>query len=43
MDGGSSALSYLRGIDQTAEEDFVPSAFYKWGWMTHDDDEVYAY
>ena len=43
MDSGSSAISYLRGIDQTAEEDFWPALFYKWGWMTHDDDETYPY
>jgi len=43
MDAGSSAISYLRGIDQTAEEDFWPSLFYKWGWATHDDDETYPY
>ena len=43
MDAGTNAISYLRGIDQTAEEDFWPAAFYKMGWMTHDDDETYAY
>lgn len=43
MGAGSSAISYLRGIDQTDEEDFVPSILYKIGWLEHDDDETYPY
>ena len=43
MDVGTSAISFLRDIEQTDEEDFVPSLFYKLGWMTHDDDETYPY
>ena len=44
MGAGTNAISYLRGINQTAEEDFLPSLFYKWGWMDHeDDDETYPY
>ena len=44
MGTGTSAISYLRGIDQTAEMDFNPSLLYKWGWMDHGDDgETYPY
>ena len=43
MGAGTSAISWLRGIDQTDEEAFVPAAFYKMGWLEHDDDETYPY
>ena len=43
MGAGSSAISYLRGIDQTDEEDFLPALFYKIGWMEHNDGETYPY
>ena len=40
MDIGTDAISYLRDIEQTDEMLFVPSLFYKLGWLTHDDDET---
>lgn len=43
MGAGSSAISFLRGIDQTDELLLMPSAFYKLGWITHEDDEIYPY
>ena len=43
MNEGSNAISFLRGIEQTDEEVFVPSLFYKLGWKTHEDDETYPY
>lgn len=43
LDAGTSSISYLRDIAQSDEEAFVPSAFYKMGWLEHDDEETYPY
>ena len=36
MNFGTNTISYLRGIDETVWEPFLPSAFYKLGWIEHE-------